>query len=62
MSVAEMMAKAEAVAQGAELGEAESELDAVARDFQRLSPAEKEQLKTFLKYLLERDKSKRGLK
>jgi len=58
VSVAEMMAKAEDAANGKELGETERDYDAVARDFQRLSPVEKEQLKDFLKYLLERDKSK----
>jgi len=62
VSVSEMMAKAESASHGKEIGKAETELDAVARDFQRLSDTEKEQLKTFLKYLLEKDKSKRGRK
>lgn len=58
VSVSELMAKAEDAVNGKDLGEAETEQDAVARDFQRLNTTEKAQLKDFLKYLLEKDKKK----
>lgn len=62
VSVAEMIAKAEEAAKGENIREVETELDAVARDFQRLDTGEKQQLKDFLKYLLEKDKPKMGRK